>query len=55
MAKKVLKYTEMEIEQQSDLVSEPQFDLFFNNGDEERLEDGTLKVLSLFSGCGGWT
>ena len=53
MAKKVLKYTEMEIEQQSDLVAEPQFDLFFNNGDEERLEDGTLRVLSLFSGCGG--
>ena len=53
MAKKVLKYTEMEIEQQSDLVSEPQFDLFFNNGDEERLEDRTLRVLSLFSGCGG--
>ena len=43
----------MEIEQQSDLVAEPQFDLFFNNGDEERLEDGTLRVLSLFSGCGG--
>ena len=53
MAKKVLKYTEIEIEQQSDLVAEPQFDLFFNNGDNERDEDGTLRVLSLFSGCGG--
>lgn len=53
MAKKVLKYTEIEIEQQSDLVAEPQFDLFFNNGDNERHEDGTLRVLSLFSGCGG--
>lgn len=53
MAKKILKYTEIEIEQQSDLVAEPQFDLFFNNGDNERHEDGTLRVLSLFSGCGG--
>lgn len=53
MAKKVLKYTEIEIEQQSDLVAEPQFDLFFNNGDNERHEDGILRVLSLFSGCGG--
>lgn len=53
MAKKGLKYTEIEIEQQSDLVSEPQFDLFFNNGDTEQHEDGTLRVLSLFSGCGG--
>ncbi len=53
MAKKAIKYTEIEIEQQSDLISEPQFDLFFNNGDDERHEDGTLRVLSLFSGCGG--
>jgi len=53
MAKKILKYTEIEIEQQSDLVAEPQFDLFFNNGENERHEDGTLRVLSLFSGCGG--
>lgn len=53
MAKKVLKYTDIEIVQQSDLVAEPQFDLFFNNGDNERHEDGTLRVLSLFSGCGG--
>ena len=53
MAKKALKYTEIEIEQRSDLVAEPQFDLFFNNGDDERHEDGILRVLSLFSGCGG--
>lgn len=53
MAKKAIKYTEIEIEQQSDLISEPQFDLFFNNGRDERHEDGTLRVLSLFSGCGG--
>jgi DNA (cytosine-5)-methyltransferase 1 len=37
----------------SDLVNEPQFNLFFNNGENERQEDGTLRVLSLFSGCGG--
>lgn len=44
MAKKVLKYSEVEIEQHSDLVAEPQFDLFFNNGDNERHEEGTLRV-----------
>ena len=48
MAKNV-KYTEIEVEQQSDLVAEPQFELFFNNGEEERHEEGTLRVLSLFS------
>ena len=53
MVKKGLDYTEIEIRQQSDLVAEPQFDLYFNNGDNERHEDGTLRVLSLFSGCGG--
>ena len=53
MAKKTINYTEIEIEQNSDLVAEPQFDLFFNNGEGERHEDGTLRVLSLFSGCGG--
>ena len=37
----------------NDIVHEPQFDLFFNNGEEERIEPGTLRVLSLFSGCGG--
>ena len=45
MAKNV-KYTEIEVEQQSDLVAEPQFELFFNNGEEERHEEGTLRVLS---------
>ncbi len=28
-------------------------DWFFNNGENERQEEGTLRVLSLFSGCGG--
>ena len=47
------EYKEIEIEDYSDLVAEPQFELFFNNGENERLEEGTLRVLSLFSGCGG--
>lgn len=38
---------------QSDLVGETQYDMFFNNGNEERWEENTLRVLSLFSGCGG--
>ncbi len=37
----------------SDMVCEPQFNLFFNNGENERQEAGTRRVLSLFSGCGG--
>lgn len=53
MAKKVINYTEIEIEQHSDIITEPQFDLFFNSGEKERCEEGTLRVLSLFSGCGG--
>ncbi len=47
----VKKYTEFD--QHSDIVSEPSYELFYNNGDNERIEDGTLRVLSLFSGCGG--
>ncbi len=50
------KYTSRpyEISQEfSDMVCEPQFNLFFNNGENERKEEGTLRVLSLFSGCGG--
>ena len=42
-----------DFEQHSDLVSEPGYDLFYNNGDNDRREDGTLRVLSIFSGCGG--
>lgn len=37
----------------SDLVGEPQYELFFNNGNKERHENGSLRILSLFSGCGG--
>ncbi len=53
MTRKTIAYTDIEIEEHSDLVGEPQYDLFFNNGENERQEDGTLRVLSLFSGCGG--
>ena len=53
MAKKIKVYKEIEIEDHSDLVAEPQYELFFNNGENERHEEGTLRVLSLFSGCGG--
>lgn len=53
MVKKIKKYKEIEIENQSDIVSELQYELFFNNGENERNENGTLRVLSLFSGCGG--
>lgn len=41
------------IEDRSDLVSDCQFELFFNNGEYERIEKNALRVLSLFSGCGG--
>ena len=47
------EYKEIEFEDYSDLVAEPHFELFFNNGENERQEEGTLRVLSLFSGCGG--
>ena len=35
------------------MLREPQYDLWFNNGENERVENDTLRVLSLFSGCGG--
>lgn len=41
------------MEERYDLVRKPQYDLFFNNGERERQEEGTIRVLSLFSGCGG--
>lgn len=53
MAKKIKAYKDIVIEDRSDLVAEPQCELFFNNGENERQEEGTLRVLSLFSGCGG--
>lgn len=36
----------------SDILKEPQVEMFFENGSSERKEDG-IRVLSLFSGCGG--
>ncbi len=52
--KKSISYIDIiEANQHSDLVGEPQYDLFYNNGNTERNEVGTLRVLSLFSGCGG--
>lgn len=53
MKKKLVGYELMDLEQCSDLIGEPQFELFFNNGQNERSEADTLRVLSLFSGCGG--
>ena len=50
---KVKEYNIIENEDYSDLVAEPQYELFFNTGENERKEEGTLRVLSLFSGCGG--
>ena len=37
----------------SDILKEPQIDMFFENGSVERDEEGSIRVLSLFSGCGG--
>ncbi len=53
MGRRVIKYKDIELEHQPDIVADAQLDLFFNNGEEERNEEGTLRVLSLFSGCGG--
>ena len=53
MARKIKEYKVIEAEDHSDLVAEPQYELFFNNGENERQETGTLRVLSLFSGCSG--
>ncbi len=49
----MMEYAEIEMEQNSDLVAEPQLEMFFNDGNMERNENGTLRILSLFSGCGG--
>ena len=46
-------YEKNYIAERSDLVEDPQYELFFNTGENERQEEGSLRVLSLFSGCGG--
>ena len=53
MVKKLDYLDIIEQDSHSDIVAEPQYDLFYNNGNNERREEGTLRVLSLFSGCGG--
>ena len=53
MANKVKGYRSIHVAEHSDLIEDPQYELFFNNGENERQEEGTLRVLSLFSGCGG--
>ena len=37
----------------SDILSEPQAEIFFETGFRERNDEGGVRVLSLFSGCGG--
>lgn len=53
MANKPILYTDLVLNQESDILSEPIFDLFFDESKYETKERGTLSVLSLFSGCGG--
>ena len=47
------KISDIDQDDWSGFAMEPQNDLWFNNGEEERSEEGTLRILSLFSGCGG--
>lgn len=42
---KTTEYKDIDKENYSDLVAEPQCELFFNNGENERKEEGTLRVL----------
>ena len=51
--KKIKDYTVKENEDYYDLVDEPSYKLYFCNEENRQNEDGTLRVLSLFSGCGG--
>jgi DNA (cytosine-5)-methyltransferase 1 len=53
MTKKITQYIETELEPFSDIITKHQFELSFNDERTDRVEDGTLRVLSLFSGCGG--
>ena len=53
MTNKGISYDFEDSKRVSDLLSEPQLELFFNNGEHAREEQNTLRVLSLFSGCGG--
>lgn len=51
--KKIKDYTVKENEDYYDLVDEPSYKLYFCNEENRQNEEGTLRVLSLFSGCGG--
>lgn len=51
--RKVVKYNVSQNCEYSDLIEDSSVPLFFNNGEDERREVDTLRVLSLFSGCGG--
>ena len=51
--RKIQSYADIEYSEYADVLHDTHYDLWFNNGDDERVEDGTLRVLSLFSGCGG--
>lgn len=53
MITKIKEYKETENKDYSDLVVEPQCELFFNDKKNDLQEKGTLRTLSLFSGCGG--
>ena len=47
------KYDILEIEEKFDIISEPQCDLFYGKAENKGCKEKTLRVLSLFSGCGG--
>ena len=48
--KKIKDYTVKENEDYYDLVDEPSYKLYFSNAENRQNEEGTLRVLSLFSG-----
>lgn len=50
---RAINYEQVDPKICSDIVAEPIYDLFFNTGENERVDEGSLRVLSLFSGCGG--
>ena len=43
MARKIKEYKVIEAEDHSDLVAEPQYELFFNNGGERETGNGDTK------------
>lgn len=53
MAKIITKDEEIEIENHSDLVTKPLYESCFNDCENEQEGESALRVLSLFSDCGG--